>query len=137
MEEEISLLRNYLDIEAQRYKDRVTIRWNLDEKLNKFEVPSFILQPIVENAFKHGISRNLGHSLLQISTSKKNDFIELEIYNSGSKLHENWEFQKDKGIGLSNTSARLLRLYKKDIRILINEKADGLSVVLQLPVRDK
>lgn len=136
LEEEISLLKNYLDIESQRYKDRITIKWNLDEELNRFEVPSFILQPIVENAFKHGISRNLGHSVLEIYSRRKGDCIELEIFNTGSKLPNNWEFQKDKGIGLANTSARLMELYKKDIRFLIKEKDDGVSVILQLPFRD-
>ena len=136
LDEEISLLKNYLAIESQRYKDRITIKWNLDEELNKFEVPSFILQPIVENAFKHGISRNLGHSVLEIYSRRKGDCIELEIFNTGSKLPNNWEFQKDKGIGLANTSARLMELYKKDIRFLIKEKDDGVSVILQLPFRD-
>ncbi len=136
LEEEISLLKKYLAIESQRYKDRITIMWDLDDRLNKLEVPGFILQPIVENAFKHGISKNLGHSVLKINTRKINKGIELEIFNSGSKLPPNWEFQKDKGIGLSNTSARLMKLYKKDIRFLITEKKNGVSVLLQLPIRE-
>ncbi len=136
LEEEISLLKKYLSIESQRYKDRITIEWDLDEQLNKLEVPNFILQPIVENAFKHGISKNLGHSLLKIQSRIKNGRIELVIYNSGSKLPDNWEFQKDKGIGLANTSTRLMKLYKKDIRFLIKEKKDGVSVILHLPIRE-
>ncbi len=136
LEEEINLLKNYLSIESERYKDRISIVWNLDEKLNKLLVPSFILQPIVENAFKHGISKNLGHSILQINTKRLGKHIELEVFNSGSGLPDNWEFQKDKGIGLSNTSTRLMKLYEKDIRFLIKEKEDGISVVLQLPVRE-
>lgn len=136
LEEEINLLKNYLAIESQRYKDRITIKWNLDEELNQLIVPGFILQPIVENAFKHGISKNLGHSELHIYSRRKNECIELEVFNSGSELPENWEFQKDKGIGLANTSARLMKLYKKDIRFLITEKEGGLSVLLQLPVKE-
>ena len=135
LEEEINLLKNYLAIESQRYKDRITIKWNIDETLNIMEVPSFILQPIVENAFKHGVSKNLGHTTLEICSRKFNRGIELEIFNTGSKLPENWEFQKDKGIGLANTSARLMELYKKDIRFLITEKEDGVSIVLRLPLR--
>jgi two-component system LytT family sensor kinase len=136
LEEEINLLKSYLAIEAQRYKDRVTITWNLDDRLNKLVVPSFILQPIVENAFKHGISKNLGHSVLRIETRRIKDIIEMEIFNSGSTLPVNWEFQKDKGIGLANTSSRLMSLYKRDIRFLITEKEDGMSVILQLPVKE-
>lgn len=136
LEEEINLLKSYLAIESQRYKDRVTITWNLDPKLNKLVVPSFILQPIVENAFKHGISKNLGRSVLHIATKRNKENIELEIFNSGSTLPVNWEFQKDKGIGLANTSSRLMSLYKKDIRFLITEKEEGMSVMLQLPVKE-
>ena len=135
LEEEIKLLKNYLAIESQRYKDRITINWDLDNSLNSFEVPSFVLQPIVENAFKHGISRNLGHSTLEISSRRSKNGIELEIFNTGSNFPENWEFQKDKGIGLANTSTRLMELYNKDIRFLITEKEDGVSVLLHLPVR--
>lgn len=134
LEEEVNLLKSYLKIESQRYKDRVRITWNLDERLNQLVVPSFILQPIVENAFKHGISKTIGKSELRIETRRNGQFIELEIFNSGSMLPVNWEFQKDKGIGLANTSSRLMSLYKKDIRFLIKEKEDGISVILQLPV---
>lgn len=136
LEEEIKLLKSYLAIESQRYKDRVTITWNLDEHLNKLLVPSFILQPIVENAFKHGISKNLGHSVLRIETRRNKEHIEVEIFNSGATLPVNWEFQKDKGIGLANTSSRLMSLYKRDIRFLITEKEDGMSVILHLPVKE-
>jgi two-component system LytT family sensor kinase len=136
LDEEISLLKNYLAIESQRYKDRLTINWHLDESLNKLAVPSFVLQPIVENAFKHGISNNLGHSVLEISTQRKDDYIELEVFNTGSKLPDNWEFQKDKGIGLANTSARLMKLYKEEIRIIITEKEEGITVGLRLPIRE-
>lgn len=135
MDEEVGLLKNYLDIESQRYKDRLTITWNLDAALNSFEIPSFVLQPIVENAFKHGVSRNINHSVLEISSRMKGENIELEVFNSGSQLPNNWEFQKDKGIGLANTSARLMELYEKDIKFIITEKKDGVSVVLQLPIR--
>jgi sensor histidine kinase YesM len=135
MEEEISLLKNYLDIESQRYKDRLTITWDLDPQLNSIEIPSFVLQPIVENAFKHGISRNLDQAVLAISSRLKGKYIALEVFNSGSQLPSNWEFQKDKGIGLANTSTRLMELYEKDIKFIITQKKDGVSVILELPIR--
>ena len=58
----------------------------------------------------------------------------LEVFNTGSGLTQNWELQKDKGIGLSNTIDRLIKLYKEGFKFLISEKDDGVSVVLQLPL---
>ena len=134
LEEELDFLKQYLSIESVRYQDRLTIKWDIDESLLNHLVPGLILQPIVENAFKHGISKNLGESELKISVQKRENFIELEIYNSGSQLPLNWEFQKNKGIGLANTSSRLMKLYDQEVKLLILEKDEGISVILRLPI---
>ena len=134
LEDEIDLLKKYLSIESERYKERLIIEWDLDEELSDCQVPSLVLQPIVENAFKHGISKNLDSSILKISTSKVDDTMVLEVFNTGSALPSNWNFQVDKGIGMANTSSRLLKLYKEDFKFLINEKENGVSVALHLPM---
>lgn len=136
LSEEIDLLKKYLSIESERYKERLKIEWELDEGLGNYMVPSLVLQPIVENAFKHGISKNIDTSLLKISTSRTGDNMILEVFNSGSVLPANWSFRVDKGIGMANTSARLMKLYKEDFKFLINEKEKGVSVALHLPIRN-
>jgi len=134
--EEISLLEKYLAIESQRYKERLVVEWDLDKELNDFKVPSLVLQPVVENAFKHGISKNIEVSNLRIATRKVNGYIELEVYNSGKGLPENWSFEKSKGIGLRNTANRLLKLYREEFKFLINTKEDGVSVIILLPLKN-
>jgi two-component system LytT family sensor kinase len=134
LKDEVLLLKKYLSIETVRYKDRLTVEMDMDESLYPHLVPNLILQPIVENAFKHGISKNLGSSVLKISSSKKNNMLHLQVFNSGSELPLGWEFHKNKGIGLLNTSTRLMKLYDDEVKFLIYEMEDGVSVEIILPL---
>lgn len=134
LQDEIELLKKYLAIESVRYQDRLSVIWDIDENTLKYQVPNFVLQPIVENAFKHGISKSLDQATLGIYTRKEASHLILEVFNSGAAFSSTWELQKDKGIGLSNTIDRLLNLYKEDFKFLINEKDNGVSVVLKIPV---
>lgn len=132
---EVNLIEKYLAIESLRYQDRLSVQWDIDENVLNYEVPNFILQPIVENAFKHGISKTLNQAQLSISIKKDEEYITIEVFNTGSGLSGAWELQKDKGIGLSNTIDRLLKLYEDGFKFLINEKDNGVSVMLKLPKR--
>ena len=132
--EEIDLTRKYLNIESHRFSDRVSVEWEVDESLFDCKVPSLILQPIVENAFKHGISRSIDKEKLKISCQKESEKLILEVFNTGSELAPNWDFHKAKGIGLANTADRLSKLYNRDFKLLLNETPDGLSVKLQIPL---
>jgi LytS/YehU family sensor histidine kinase len=134
LKDEIELLKKYLAIESVRYQDRLSVIWDIDENTLKYQVPNFVLQPIVENAFKHGISKSLDQATLGIYTRKEASHLILEVFNSGAAFSSTWELQKDKGIGLSNTIDSLLNLYKEDFKFLINEKDNGVSVVLKIPV---
>lgn len=71
LSEEVDLLKKYLAIESLRYRDRLRIKWNIDDSVLNDQVPDFVLQPIVENAFKHGISKTLNNALLSISVYHK------------------------------------------------------------------
>ena len=137
LEDEVALLEKYLSIESFRYKDRLTIQWDIDRKMLKYQVPNLVLQPIVENAFKHGISKTLGKATLRISISESNKHILIEVFNSGAGLPVNWELQKDKGIGLANTIERLSKLYDESFKFIIDEHDDGISIILKLPISKK
>lgn len=137
LEEEIDLLKKYLAIESTRYKDRLVIEWEIDDDTLKYEVPNFVLQPIVENAFKHGISKTLADALLKISIREKEGLLHIEVFNTGSGLPMNWELQKDKGVGLANTIDRMLKLYEEAFQFVIEEHDDGVSVILKLPIQMK
>jgi len=136
LKEEVDLIQKYLLLESERYKDRLKIEWELDKSLLVSQVPSLILQPIVENAFKHGISKNLGSSLLRITIKKENQLLILEVFNTGSYLPINWNINKNKGLGLANTINRLIKLYQKDYKIQISERNQGVAVQVKIPVID-
>jgi LytS/YehU family sensor histidine kinase len=135
LSEEVELLKKYLAIESLRYQDSLRIEWNIDDRVLNYQVPNFVLQPIVENAFKHGISKTLGKALLSISVYLQKDQLVLEVFNSGTGFSPNWELQRDKGIGLSNTIDRMLKLYKESFKFVIEEHDGGVSVILKLPIK--
>ena len=134
LREEIALIEKYLSIESERYGERLKIEWENDLDNMNMKIPVFSLQPAVENAFKHGISKSPGESLLKITLKKKNDRLLAEIFNSPSFLSINWDVNLTKGLGLSNTIERLSGLYKNDFKIIISNKNNGVAVELNFPI---
>lgn len=137
LKEEIELVKKYLLIESERFHDRLEVVWQIDKSLLFENVPSMMLQPIVENAFKHGISKSMGPSLLRINIAQENDDIMLEVYNSTPSSFLYREIGHGKGVGLSNTIDRLSKLYKSNFKIQISEKDQGISVIIRIPSQQK
>ncbi len=111
LKEELLLVRKYLAIEQERFSDRLTIEINIDPMTETLGVPNLILQPIVENAFKYGVSQNLDSAFIRIESKIEEDKLILEISNNGGKLIEGWSFESNKGIGLKNVENRLRNLF--------------------------
>ncbi len=109
VEDEMAIIQAYLDIEQVRFEDHLDIIFDLDSSADSFLIPHLLLQPIVENAFKHGISKNIGRSKLEIHTRLKSSELLLSVYNTGPTISDKPEY----GVGLSNTLERLDRLYGK------------------------
>jgi LytS/YehU family sensor histidine kinase len=134
LEEELALINKYLSIEAVRYQDRLEVQQNIAEETLLLKVPNLVLQPIVENAFKHGVAKNLDKSLVKISASIHENRLLLEIYNTSSGLPFNWNINQHQGIGLGNTVSRLVELYKGNFKFQIHEKEEGIAVQILLPI---
>ena len=134
LKEEIELLKKYLMIESVRYKDRLQIHWEIDDECLSLPVPGFVLQPIVENAFKHGVSRSMGPSEIRLSAKRSNGWLNLYVYNSGSTWNQNWEMHTATGIGLNNTIERLTKLYQSKFKFLVEQHSHGVEVKIQLPI---
>jgi sensor histidine kinase YesM len=137
LKEEIDLVKKYLLIESERFRDRLEIIWQIDERLLQENVPALMLQPIVENAFKHGISKFIGPSVLKITIGQDNENIMLEVYNSAPSSFLYREIIHGKGLGLSNTIDRLTKLYQSNFKVQITEKDQGISVTIRIPLRQK
>ena len=136
LQEELHLIEQYLAIEQVRYQDRLQITQRIEPASRSVLVPNLILQPVVENAFKHGIAQTLHHARLEISTHIEKQQLVLEVFNTGHALPNGWNLYDHQGIGLGNTVNRLIQLYHGHFRFQITEQEDGVLVRMVLPVKE-
>jgi LytS/YehU family sensor histidine kinase len=133
LKEELEFLQKYLEIEQIRFQDRLSVKFEIDPETLDTDVPRMILQPLVENAIKHGIGPRSGQGLVQISTRKQEDKIWIEVRDNGVGLSRNARMRFNSGVGLSNTRARLECLYGAEQRLDFTEGESGLSVQMLIP----
>ncbi len=107
--DEIDLLRAYLDIEQVRFRDRLTVTLDVTAEVEQASVPNLILQPLVENAIKHGAAKQLGPTSIRVAMSRSKDDLVLEVSNTGDPAGGPPELVE--GVGMRNTRARLTELY--------------------------
>ena len=113
LKEELLLVTKYLEIEQERFSDRLTIEINIDPKTESLGVPNLILQPILENAFKYGVSENLDSAYIRIESTIAERNLVLEVSNNGGQIIKGWSLEANKGIGLTNVENRLRNLFEK------------------------
>jgi two-component system LytT family sensor kinase len=133
LKEEIEFLQKYLDIEQTRFQDRLMVRVDVDPDVLDAEVPRMILQPLVENAMKHGIAQSVDRGQVQISAGREDDRLWMEVRDNGGGLHGGTLKKLRTGVGLSNTRARLDVLYPGRHRLDFTELHGGLAVRVEIP----
>ncbi|HKV73129.1 MAG TPA: histidine kinase [Gemmatimonadales bacterium] len=134
LREELHFLRRYLDLEQVRFRDRLVVEVGVPDALLDIPVPNLILQPIVENALRHGIGARAGAGHLDISARQRDGAIELIVKDDGPGLRPGWELERDAGVGLSTTVRRLEELYGGAATIEVSPaKGGGTRVRLRLP----
>ena len=132
LEKELEFLRNYLEIQQVRFQNRLKVDLKIDPAAMKDSVPNLILQPIVENAIRHGIAPRLGPGKIEIRASHDNGQLLLQVEDDGPGL-PGGEYRE--GLGITNTRMRLEQLYGKQCRFqMTNNSYGGLLVTLQIPV---
>ncbi len=132
LREELEFLRGYLEIEQMRFQDRLTVDFAVDKEALDAQVPNLILQPLVENAIRHGIAPLAGAGKIQIAARRENGFVELSVSDNGEGLKDS--AKESGGIGLSNTRERLEKLYGENQKFEIASAAGGgLQVKIQIP----
>jgi LytS/YehU family sensor histidine kinase len=133
LNEEIDFLQKYLDIEQMRFQDRLTVNVSIDPDALDGEVPRMILQPIVENAIKHGIAGRQGGDRVQITAGRNGDRLWMQVHDNGGGLPVRTLRALRTGVGLSNTRARLECLYGRLYRLEFSDMQGGLSVLIEIP----
>ncbi|MEM7105327.1 MAG: histidine kinase [Bacteroidota bacterium] len=124
--EELDFLKIYLELEKARFGDRLQFQFDIDTRVEHAMVPPMILQPLVENAVKHGISPKIEGGNITVSVFPKGDKIQFEISDSGVGLNANSKLL-DNGVGLTNTRKRLEKMYGS--KLAITELGKGGVVV--------
>ncbi len=132
---EIESLQAYLAIMRARFGSRLTVRLEIDEDCDQDLVPSLLLQPLVENAIRHGRTERDGEGVITVRAARKNERLELEVEDDGPGVDDRGDLLSS-GIGLSSTAERLRLLYGDAARFTAGNRAGGGFVVAaSIPVR--
>ena len=132
LSEEIEFAQKYIDIQKMRFTDRLRVSMDIPSELYLAQVPSLILQPMVENAIKHGIAHRAQGGSIHITASRSNGTLTLRVANDGPSLHPNWESTRG-GIGIANVRTRLSSLYGEASALTLSNQPTGVEVALSLP----
>jgi two-component system LytT family sensor kinase len=107
LREELEHLQRYLRIEETRFRDRLTVHWDVDPLALEWPVPPLILQPLIENALKHGVSARIDAGTLEVRAAPQDSVLRIAVYNDGPLLPERWSGPASFGFGLRNVCERL------------------------------
>jgi len=133
LKDEIDFLQKYLDIEQTRFQDRLTVSVSIDPDALDGEVPRMILQPLVENAIKHGIAGRHGGDQVHVSAGRTGERLWMQVRDNGGGLQIRTLKALRTGVGLANTRDRLDCLYGRLYRLEFSDRDGGLSVLIEIP----
>jgi two-component system, LytTR family, sensor kinase len=132
---ELEFLERYLAIEQVRFLDRLRAHVEIDPSIARAAVPRFLLQPLVENALRHGIARRAGAGLVEIRGRREGDELVLTVRDDGPGLEA--AAGAPVGVGLSNTPAHLEALYGNRATLEVeNAKGGGVIATVGLPYHE-
>jgi hypothetical protein len=128
LEQEAAMLGRYLEIQRTRFADRLQVSIDVAPDARRAAVPTLILQPLAENAIRHGIDRSAQPGRVEVRAFRRQESLQIEIFNTGSL-----GTPEGGGIGLRNTADRLRQLYGAAHRFELRQIADGVLASLCIP----
>jgi sensor histidine kinase YesM len=132
--QELSFLRHYLDIEQIRYQDRLRLDWEIHPGLEEALVPPMVLQPLVENAVRHGIGQRTAGGAVRIGTRRENGRLILEVQDDGPGIRAGQDrTSPNGGMGLHNTRSRLEQLYGGHAALELYGQERGFVARISIP----
>lgn len=129
LREEIRMLELYAQIMQERFADRVALTWNVDSAALGGAIPALLLQPLLENAFKHGVERSRDAVRIEIEARREGERLHIAIRNTGSILGSD----REEGVGLRNCRERLSVLYGDAANLQLTQVADAVEASVTLP----
>lgn len=131
--EEVEYLQRYIDIQKVRFGHRLRVSLDIPAELGHAQVPNLLLQPLVENAIKHGVSRRVAGGDVRVAGVRRDGMLSLTVYNDGAWMQEHPDAGSN-GIGLGNLRTRLQILYGDRSALCLKPlDRDGVEVVVTLP----
>lgn len=128
--EELRTLQLYTDVMRERFRDRVTLNWQTDPALLDVPVPALLLQPLLENVFKHGVERTVTPVRIDICVQREGDSLHIIVSNSSSVLTS----AHGEGVGLRNGRGRLSIIYGDAASLDVRNEGDGVAARITLPL---
>ncbi|BBM58236.1 sensor with HAMP domain [Leptotrichia trevisanii] len=140
LKDEIMHTKEYLFIQKQRYEDKLSYFFNIeDESLLSIEVPKIIIQPIVENSIYHGIKNLSGNGIITIDVYRENSTVNISVKDNGIGFEKAKQFKKSKtgGVGTQNVDKRIKFYYGKNYGVFINKdnNTEGAEVIIKIPFK--
>lgn len=137
LKEELDFVCKYLDLEKQRFGNRLNYKIKVNKELFEISIPPIIIQPLVENSVKHGISPEIEGGEIIIEVKQLDGKLNLSICDTGKGINGKHKQELlNKGVGLSNTNKRLLKMYGTGLVIKANLKK-GFCVNFTVPINKK
>ena len=137
LDQELDFVSSYLNVEKVRFSDKLRTELDIDPATRRCIVPNLLLQPLVENAIKHGISRRITQGTVRLTAERKVDRIIIQVIDDGPEEEANQLPHEKSGIGLTNTHSRLRHIYRNNYRLDITARPEGGTIVrIDLPWRE-
>lgn len=131
LEKEIEVMKNYVDLEKERYGNAIALYWNVKGKLKGKKISPLLMLPFLENAFKHGISEQFEKPFLKVDISVDDNVLRCEVKNSKNSFNSH----RNSGIGINNVQNRLAFIYPGMHELTIKDEGDFFTVVMQVELK--
>jgi signal transduction histidine kinase len=133
LKDELDVLQKYLEIEQARFANRLQVGLHIQPETLDAQVPNLLLQPLVENAIRHGIAPNARPGWIEVRSDRSGDDLMLQIRDSGDGLPPDRLMALNRGVGLENTRARLEHLYPGAFQFSFSNLDRGFCVTVRIP----
>jgi len=136
LQQELDFIQQYLKMEQLRFGENLNIHFDIASNLESVSIPALILQPLVENAIKHGIYKSSNKRTLEIGINRDEEFVSISIINDCAEVPDQAFFENNKGVGIENVRQRLRTIYMDrtyifEVSAMKNQKVQAL---LKLPI---
>jgi two-component system LytT family sensor kinase len=138
LERELETVQRYLEVEKIRFGERLVVETDIDPAVMNALVPGLILQPVIENAVKHGIANKMSPGKIILVVRRTGSELSIVVSNDGPSLPEDWSFERHSGFGLKTTRRRLELLFGDRFSFRVgNAPGGGVSLEINLPFEEQ